>query len=112
MCEVPLYYGSHLTKHKISANQGLNIQSSIHSSLYQKFAITLRNGTEKKVIHPFKMVTKARYVPMIVPVSNISMSFQLSDIGDGFTRSFEIVMMVLLGSKCLEQLTNREHKLV
>ena len=58
------------------------------------------------------MVTKARYVPMIVPVSNISMSFQLSGIGDGFTRSFEIVMMVLLGSKCLEQLTNREHKLV
>ena len=94
MCQVPLFSRSHLTKHKISANQGLNIQSSIHSSLYQKFAITLRNGTEKKVIHPFKMVTKARYVPMKVLVSNISFNFQLSGIGDGFTRSIEIVMMV------------------
>ena len=94
MCQVPLFSRSHLTKHKISANQGLNIQSSIHSSLYQKFAITLRNGTEKKVIHPFKTVTKARYAPMTVPVSNISLSFQLLDEDDGFTRSFEIGMMV------------------
>ena len=67
-------HSSLYTKHKIPANQGLNIHISIHCSLYTKFAITLRNGTEKKVIHPF--------------------NFQLSGIGDGFTRSFEIVMMV------------------
>ena len=91
MCQL---HSSLYTKHKIPANQGLNIHISIHCSLYTKFAITLRNGTEKKVIHPFKTVTKARYVAMTVLVSNISFNFQLSGIGDGFTRSFEIVMMV------------------
>ena len=57
MCQL---HSSLYTKHKIPANQGLNIHISIHCSLYTKFAITLRNGTEKKVIHPFKTVTKAR----------------------------------------------------
>lgn len=36
----------------------------------------------------------ARYVPMTIPVANISGSFQLSGIGDGLTRSLDMVMIV------------------
>lgn len=39
-------------------------------------------------------VIKARQPPNTIPVAKISFSFQLSGNGDGFTRSFEIVMIV------------------
>ncbi|KAJ9556605.1 LOW QUALITY PROTEIN: hypothetical protein OSB04_011219 [Centaurea solstitialis] len=39
-------------------------------------------------------VIRARYVPRTTPVANISVSFQLSGTGDGFTLSFDIVIIV------------------
>jgi hypothetical protein len=39
-------------------------------------------------------VITAKYPPRTIPVANISASFQLSGCGDGFTLSFEIVIMV------------------
>lgn len=39
-------------------------------------------------------VIMAKYPPRTTPVAKISANFQLSGIGDGFTLSFEIVIMV------------------
>lgn len=39
-------------------------------------------------------VIRAKYPPSTTPVAKISLSFQLSGNGDGFTRSFEMVMIV------------------
>ena len=39
-------------------------------------------------------VITAKYPPSTIPVVKISASFQLSGSGDGFTRSFDIVIMV------------------
>lgn len=39
-------------------------------------------------------VIRAKYPPRTMPVAKISLSFQLSGIGDGFTLSFDIVMIV------------------
>lgn len=54
--------------------------------------------TEKKLVsftsQKNNTVPNAKYPPKTIPVAKISFSFQLSGIGDGFTRSFEIVMMV------------------
>lgn len=42
-----------------------------------------------------------------MPVVNISASFQLSGRGDGFTRSFEIVMIVPLKSETITLAANK-----
>lgn len=39
-------------------------------------------------------VISAKYPPRTMPVAKISFSFQLSGIGDGFTLSLDIVMIV------------------
>lgn len=54
--------------------------------------------TEKKFVPSINQknitVINAKYPPSTTPVAKISFSFQLSGNGDGFTLSFEIVIMV------------------
>lgn len=42
----------------------------------------------------------AKYAPRTTPVAKISASFQLSGRGDGFTLSFDMVMMVPTSKSC------------
>lgn len=54
--------------------------------------------TEKKWVSCMsqkkRTVINAKYVPSTTPIEKISRNFQLSGSGDGFTLSFEIVMIV------------------
>lgn len=63
-----------------------------------KRVINKRMLTEKKSVsltsQKKRTVPSAKYPPNTIPVPKISLSFQLSGTGDGFTRSLEIVMMV------------------
>lgn len=58
----------------------------------------LKSFTAKKLVRLAKWknmtVIRARYVPITTPVAKISLSFQLSGLGDGFTLSLEIVIIV------------------
>ena len=51
-------------------------------------------------------VIMAKYPPRTTPVAKISANFQLSGCGDGFTLSFEIVIMVPIHVKRLRLLGN------
>lgn len=63
-------------------------------SRYQRNPVLTDKKLVSFTIQKNSTVPNAKYPPKTTPVANISLSFQLSGTGDGFTRSFEIVIMV------------------